>query len=65
MNSAMELTDCSTRFGRLFVADRHAEGPLDLQHELERVDRIQSKAFAEQRHIVGDLAWRESAAAGS
>ena len=51
--------------GRLLVADRHAKGPLDGEHELERVDRVQPESLAEQRHVVGDLRWRETAAADS
>ena len=39
--------------GGLLVADRHAEGALDRQHELERIDRIESKSLAEQRDFVG------------
>ena len=33
----------------LLVGDRHAERALDLEHELEHVDRVEAEAFAEQR----------------
>src|SRR5678815_2199358 len=42
----------------LFVTDCDTESALDLHHQLQRVDRIESQTFAEQRHIVGDLGRR-------
>ena len=39
----------------LLVADRHAEGALDLEHELEHVDRVEAEALAEERRAVADL----------
>ena len=49
MNSAIVSTERSTRIPVCFVADRHAERALDLEHQLEHVDRVEPEPLAEQR----------------
>src|SRR5579883_29515 len=39
----------------LLVGDGHAEALLDEHHELERIDRVEPEAVAEDRRIVGDV----------
>ena len=43
----------------LLVGDRHAERALDLEHELEHVDRIEPEAVGEERRGVADLLGRD------
>src|SRR5882762_1335584 len=39
----------------LLVADDHAEGTLEFEHEFQRVNGIEAEALAEQRDFVQDL----------
>ena len=59
MKSAMVSTEPQDLHAGLLVADRDAEAALDLEHELEHVDRIEPEAFAEQRRGVADLFGRD------
>ena len=55
MNSAMVSTDRSTFMPVCSSPIGDAERPLDLEHQLEHVDRIEPEPFAEQRSRVADL----------
>ena len=59
---ALRLDELGNRVDRpqhlaagLLVADDHAERPLELEHELEGVDRIEAQAGAEERRGVVDF----------
>src|SRR5262245_38189156 len=56
-NEGVDGVDRSQRHhAGLLVADRHAEAALELEHEFEHVDRIETEPFLEeQRRIVPDV----------
>src|SRR5438094_278689 len=43
----------------LLVTDLHAERALQLEDDLERVDRVEAEPFVEQRHVVLDFRGRD------
>lgn len=54
-NDSREVLEDS--FGHLRVGDFEAEGLVECDDELQRIDRVQAQAFAEQRQLIADLLW--------